>query len=61
VSWLKFWKLRKKSVENPVYRNVGYWNGLCPHCGAHVGVYVLENLLTGKQHKFCAVCGRDMA
>ena len=53
-------KLRKKTVENPVYRNVGYWNGICPHCSSHVGVNVLENLLTRKQHMFCAVCKKDM-
>ena len=53
-------RFRKKTADNPVYRKVGYFNGVCPFCLSHVGVDVLENILTKTQHKFCAVCGRDI-
>jgi hypothetical protein len=55
-----FKNLRKKTTENPVYREIGYWNGICPHCGTHVGINILENILTKKHVKFCAKCEKEI-
>lgn len=39
---------------------VGYFNGSCPVCAAHIGTDVFKDRLTQEHYCFCGACGREI-
>ena len=42
------------------FKIVGYWNGVCPRCGTHIGIDVRVNLLNQRESAVCAYCGEEI-
>ena len=57
-TWLKVkWARARGRVP---YKVVGYWNGVCPRCGEHIGIDIKRNLLTTMLTARCAACGAEI-
>ena len=55
-------KLRmRKGQPTPIIhkRLRDYWNGMCPNCGEHIGINIIQHRLTKKKFGICGSCGKQ--
>ena len=65
---LKFWTwFRKRAEEKPVlplsekiekFEKLGYFNGECPECGEHIGVWILKE--NSRKTAYCPACEKEI-
>jgi len=36
-----------------------YWGGICPNCGQHIGINIIQHRLTKKKFGICGACGKQ--
>jgi len=55
----RFWSWLTRKRKLPPEK-VGYWHGLCPLCGEHIGIDILKNVITRRISATCPCCHQDI-